>query len=190
MKQEINQLLDWRMNPELAHLPVVCAEQQRTGMRHFASGVSVVTSRFGETRVGLTATAVCSVTVDPPRMLVLVNKKAFASEVILAGGVVCINVLSQGQEHIAKVFAGMIEGVSGPGRFEHGHWNTLVSGAPVLNGALANFDCRVIKVFDESTHHAFLCEVLANGENAGGEPLVYINGTFRHIAPQTSQHME
>ena len=50
---------------------------------------------------------------------------------------------------------------------------------------LANFDCRVVKVFDESTHHAFLCEVLATRGLQDGEPLLYLNGAFRRLAPQS-----
>lgn len=183
MKQEINQLLDWRMNPELADLPTVCASTQRTSMRHIASGVSIITTGVEDQRVGLTVTAVCSVTVDPPRMLVLINKNAFASPTILTEGTLCINVLSSEQEQLARIFAGMVESVPGPSRFEYGKWRTMVSGAPVLEGALINFDCRVIKVFDESTHHAILCEVLANSEAQDNDPLLYMNGAFRRIAP-------
>lgn len=175
--------LDWVSSDALRHLPAVSADQHRAGMRHLASGVSIITSRDGETAVGLTATAVCSVTVDPPRMVVLVNKKVAAADPILASGALCINVLSVNQEHLAKVFAGMVEGVFGPARFEHGRWHSRVTGAPVLEGALANFDCRVIKVFDESTHHALLCEVLDASEPPGGEPLIYVNGAFCRISP-------
>lgn len=59
---------------------------------------------------------------------------------------------------------------------------TPSTGAPTLDDTLANFDCRVIKVFDESTHHAFLCEVLATRERNDGEALIYLNGGFRRIA--------
>ena len=179
----INQRLDWAANAALGELPTVAADHHRTGMRHLAAGVSIITTRDGETPVGLTATAVCSVTVDPPRMVVLVNKKVAAADAILACGALCINVLSVGQAHLAKVFAGMVEGVFGPARFAHASWSAGVTGAPVLEGALASFDCRVIKVFDESTHHALLCEVLSAAEPPGGEPLIYVNGAFCRVSP-------
>lgn len=184
--QNINQRLDWAASEALRHLPTASPDDHRTGMRHLASGVSIITTCDGETKVGLTATAVCSVTVDPPRMVVLVNKKVAAADSILASGSLCINVLSAGQAHLAKVFAGMVEGVFGPARFEHGSWQTRVSGAPVLEGALATFDCRVVKVFDESTHHALLCEVLDASEPPGGEPLIYVNGAFCRVSPLES----
>jgi flavin reductase (NADH)/flavin reductase len=181
MNQKINQLLDWQPDARLAALPTVTSDDHRYGMRHFAVGVTIITARDGETKAGLTATAVCSVTADPPRLVVFVNKNVAASEVILDSGALCINVLAGEQEEVAKAFAGMIKDVHGDARFEHGCWRELVTGAPTLDGSLANFDCRVIKVFDESTHNAFLCEVLATCERNDGEALIYLNGAFRRI---------
>ena len=185
MSKQINQLLDWSANPQLAGLPTVSADDHRVGMRNLAAAVTIITARDGDTHLGLTATAVCSVTAEPPRLVVFVNKKVAACEAILNSGALCVNVLSGEQEHEAKVFAGMVEGVYGEARFQHGHWHDLATGVPVLEGALANFDCRVVKVFDESTHHAFLCEVLATRGLQDGEPLLYLNGAFRRLAPQS-----
>ena len=181
MSQEINQRLDWQPNPRLAALPTVTSDDHRYGMRHFAVGVTIITGGHGAERAGLTATAVCSVTADPPRLVVFVNKNVFASDVILNSGALCVNVLAGDQEEVAKAFAGMIKEVHGDARFGFGEWSELATGAPCLDAALANFDCRVIKVFDESTHHAFLCEVLATRERQDGEALIYLNGGFRRI---------
>lgn len=182
MTQEINQLLDWTPNATLAAMPTISAEDHRYGMRHFAIGVSIITANDGAQRAGLTATAVCSVTADPPRLVVFVNKNVVASQVVLNSGALCVNVLAGEQEEVAKAFAGMIQGVHGDARFEYGDWDTLATGAPTLAATLACFDCRVIKVFDESTHHAFLCEVLATRERNDGEALIYLNGGFRRIS--------
>lgn len=181
MAQDINQLLDWQPNAKLAALQTVTSDDHRYGMRHFAVGVTIITAADGETRAGLTATAVCSVTADPPRLVVFVNKNVFANDIILKSGALCVNVLAGEQEEVAKVFAGMMKEIQGEARFEHGQWRQMVTGAPTLDGSLANFDCRVIKVFDESTHHAFLCEVLATAERNDGEALIYLNGGFRRI---------
>ena len=181
MNSQINQLLEWSPNDRLASLPTVSAQDHKYGMRHFAVGVSIITTRDGDQRTGLTATAVCSVTADPPRLVVFVNKNVAASEVILNSGALCINVLAGEQEEVAKAFAGMLKDLHGDARFEDGGWRELVTGAPTLDGSLANFDCRVIKVFDESTHNAFLCEVLSTCERNDGEALIYLNGAFRRI---------
>lgn len=179
--QEINQRMDWTPNQRLAALPTVSAEAHRGGMRHFAAGVSIITARNADARAGLTATAVCSVTADPPRLVVFVNKNVVASDLILRSGALCVNMLAGDQEEIARVFAGMNKEIHGEARFNYGTWIESVTGAPVLDGALTSFDCRVIKVFDESTHHAFLCEVLDTRERGDGESLIYLNGAFRGI---------
>ena len=181
MSHEINQKLDWKANPELAALPTITADDHRYGMRHFAVGVTIITSKDGDRRAGLTATAVCSVTADPPRLVVFVNKNVQACDIVMSSGALCVNVLAGEQEEVAKVFAGMVKEVHGDARFEHGQWGTLVTGAPALENTLASFDCRVIKVFDESTHQAFLCEILATRERNDGEALIYLNGAFRRL---------
>lgn len=181
MSQEINQLLGWKPNAQLAAMPTVTADAHRYGMRYFAVGVTIITAKDGDNKAGLTATAVCSVTADPPRLVVFVNKNVVASDIILNSGALCVNVLAGDQEDVAKVFAGMVKGVYGDARFQHGDWSELVTGAPALTHSLANFDCRVIKVFDESTHNAFLCEVLSTRERNDGEALIYLNGAFRKI---------
>lgn len=181
MSQQINQLLDWKPNQELAKLPTITPEAHRYGMRHFAVGVSIITAKNDDRRVGLTATAVCSVTAAPPRLVVFVNKNVQANEAIIGTGALCVNVLAGDQENIAKVFAGMQKDVHGEARFDHGNWSSVLTGAPALEDALANLDCRVIKVFDESTHNAFLCEILATRERNDGEALIYLNGAFRRM---------
>jgi len=181
MTTEINQRLDWQPNAELAALPPVSSDEHRGGLRHFAMGVTLISARHGDQRAGLTATAVCSVTADPPRLVVFVNKKVAACDLILQSGALCINVLAADQEEVAKVFASMVPDVHGDKRFEYGQWDQLATGVPVLQQSLASLDCRVVKVFEESTHQAFLCEVLATRERNDGEALVYLNGAFRSL---------
>lgn len=181
LPKDINQRLDWTPNATLAAMPMVTSNDHKYGMRHFAVGVSVISTEDGGNRFGLTATAVCSVTADPPRLVVFVNKNVAANDAILNSGALCVNVLAGEQEEVAKAFAGMIEGVHGDARFGYGQWTALTTGAPALDGSLANFDCRVVKVFDESTHNAFLCEVLATRERNDGQALIYLNGRFHRL---------
>lgn len=174
----INQLLSWQPNEALADLPLVGEAEHRGGMRHFAAATSIITTMNGSERTGLTATAICSVTADPPRLVAFVNKNAYAAEHILATGLLCVNALAGHQAELARIFAGMRKDIPPPARFEQAEWETLVTGAPTLVGAKANFDCRVIKVFDESTHFAFLCEVLATRGNEADGALLYMGGKF------------
>ncbi len=178
---QISQRLDWVPDARLAALPTIAADGYRCCMRYFASGVNVITARDGEARAGLTATAVCSVTADPPRMVVFVNRNVLASDVVMRSGALCVNLLAADQEEVARVFAGMHKDVRGEDRFRYGTWGEAITGSPVLEGALASFDCRVIKVFEESTHRAFVCEVLATAERNDAESLIYLNGVFRSL---------
>ena len=73
VSKQINQLLDWNANPQLAVLPTVSADDHRVGMRNLAAAVTIITARDGDSHLGLTATAVCSVTAEPPRLVVFVN---------------------------------------------------------------------------------------------------------------------
>lgn len=173
--------LEWCPNPDLAEHEAVGSKAYRDGMRSYTGGVSVITAEHDQSRAGLTATAVCSVTADPPRLVVFVNKTVAASGVILNSGALCVNVLAAAQEELSKVFAGMVDGIRGEARFEQGTWKSLVTGSPVLEGALASFDCRVAKVSDEGTHHAFYCDVLAVEGQREGDALVYLNGGFRAV---------
>lgn len=181
----INQLVAWQPNQDLVDLPHVSGAVHREAMRHLAAAVTIITTRDHAQPIGLTATAVCSVTAEPPRLVVFVNKRTAASPVIVEHGRLCVNVLAGDQEAVARVFAGMVPEVSGPARFAHGTWDTLASGAPALAGALVNIDCRVVKVYDESTHHAYLCEILATRERPaeGGpcEALIYLGGAFHRV---------
>tara|TARA_R110001592_G_scaffold363372_2_gene686306 strand:- start:191292 stop:191843 length:552 start_codon:yes stop_codon:yes gene_type:complete len=181
MNQRNAQLLNWTPNEALAEVDTVSPQTHIYGMRHFAAGVTVITTSDGEETAGLTATAVVSVTADPPRLGVFVNKDVYACDKILENGALCVNVLARDQEEVAKAFACMIKGVEGADRFGYGNWQKLVTGSPALDGALASFDCRVVDIFEESSHYAFSCEVLATRERDDGEALIYLNGAFRHI---------
>lgn len=184
MHFETNQLLEWQPNSLLSRINPVSDADFRCGMRHFASAVTIVTARYGDQRAGLTATAVCSVTADPPRLVVFVNKNVVAARLIINSGALCVNVLSCEQELIAKAFSGMLDNAKGEARFDYGCWHELVSGAPVLDKALVNFDCRVMRVYEESTHYAFSCDVLASCvcQNQDKNALIYFNGSFFCIA--------
>ena len=173
-------LANWAPDAALATQPLVEPAAHRGGMRNFAAGVTIITTAHGGERAGLTATAMVSVTAEPPRLMVFVNKNVVAADIILRRGALGVNVLAGDQEEVSKAFAGMIPDVRGEARFNFGEWGTLITGVPVLAGALAVFDTRVIKVTEESTHYACLCEVLATRETAG-TPLLYFNGAFHRL---------
>ena len=157
-------------------------EEFRHGMRSLASGVSIVATVYEGQWAGLTATAVCSLTTEPPQLLVCVNGSASAHDAIKASGVVMINLLPEKSEHHARRFAGMVEGISGADRFDKDAWTVNASGLPVLREALASFECRVIETMQVGSHSAFRCTVVSvNTSGVPETPLIYFDGAFAGI---------
>jgi len=151
-------------------------------MRYLAAGCSIIASSDGSERLGLTATAVCSVTADPARLLVCINRDVRAHAIIVDSGTLSVNLLSASQEHLAKCFAGMIKDICGEDRFREGKWKTGRLGAPVLEGSLASFDCRVVEAIPASTHTIFICEVVDVAANGEAAPLLFFNRNFATLA--------
>ena len=153
----------------------------KRGMRQLAAGVNVITVANDGVREGLTATAVCSISAEPPHLLVCINSTAGAHGSIHRAGAFCLNVLAQDQEAIARRFANM-DGSERQDRFSLGSWTTLSTGAPALDGALANFDCIVVREIEAATHTVFIGRVLGVRTNEAGKPLIYSHGRFTGIA--------
>ena len=155
----------------------VSAEMFKEAMRRLAAGVTIVTTRHGAVRGGLTATAVCSLSVDPPQLLVCINRSAAAHTLIAEGENLCVNLLAHRHRSLAARFAGQT-GILGSDRFEMGRWGRLKTGAPVLEDALASFDCVVTEKVAASTHTIFIGRVVDVHLRANGRPLLYAGGAY------------
>ncbi|KAA8735061.1 flavin reductase family protein [Acinetobacter qingfengensis] len=150
----------------------------KQSMRHIASPVAIVTTSLGDLRHGLTATAICSVSMEPPSMLVCVNRNASAEKMIAQSGVFAINMLTEEQHSIARLFS--TPGVTPEQRYSEGEWHTLMTGAPVLQGAVAAFDCVVEQCISSGTHNLYIGRVLA-AEYQDQNVLLYRDGLFRKL---------
>jgi flavin reductase (DIM6/NTAB) family NADH-FMN oxidoreductase RutF len=159
----------------------------RAAMRELAAGVTIVTSGEGVNRRGLTATAVCSLSADPPTLLACINRDAECHRAILDHGMFCVNVLGAGGEGLAARFAGR-DGVRGVDRFLRGSWSALATGAPVLEDAVASFDCSLREVLDGGTHSIVIGQVEALAVGASQPALVYRAGLFSHVHPAGAAH--
>jgi flavin reductase (DIM6/NTAB) family NADH-FMN oxidoreductase RutF len=152
----------------------------KKGMRHLAASVTLITTCEGKMRGGLTATAVCSVSAEPPQILVCVNKTASAHDAIGAAGFFCVNILAPDHRKIAERFAGM-DGVEGDARFgDMGEWSTLSTGAPVLKGCPVSFDCKLVSEVSAGTHTIYIGQIVDIALDAAALPLVYADGNFVH----------
>jgi flavin reductase (DIM6/NTAB) family NADH-FMN oxidoreductase RutF len=157
----------------------VNVEQFRLAMRSLAGAVNIVSTAHSGHRYGMTATAVCSATADPPTVLICLNRVATTHGAVVKAGVFCVNVLRSEDWELSTMFAGA---QAGEVRFRAREWTHLATGAPVLTDALASFDCRVVKTLDHGTHTVFLGEVESILIGKKGKPLLYAGGQYAKLA--------
>lgn len=169
--------IDKRPGKRGAEVAGMDAEGYRALMRHQAGAVTVIATGAVGARAGLTATAVASLSDDPPTILACVQRKAGAHDLIVERGDFSVNLLNAGHQELAEVFAGRHD-LNGEARFSRGVWTTLDSGAPVLADALAVLDCRLVDRHDFSTHSIFIGRVLAGRFDDKAEPLLYFRNDF------------
>ncbi|MFZ4534220.1 MAG: flavin reductase family protein [Alsobacter sp.] len=159
---------------------VVETRDFRAAMRELAGAVSVITVGAGQERTGFTATSVTSLSVDPPTLLVSANRRASTFPVLQRLGAFAVNVLAAGQREVAGRFAGL-DGAKGVRRYDGAHWSTLVTGSPVLAGALATFDCVVEELIERHSHAIVIGRVTAIRIGPRDPALVYWRGDYDRI---------
>jgi flavin reductase (DIM6/NTAB) family NADH-FMN oxidoreductase RutF len=158
----------------------VDAQSLKKTMRQWASGVSVVTTVLGDDRGGMTVSAFNSLSLEPPTILVCLNKDASMIPMLEAAGVFGVSILNEQQVEISQRFAGQVVLAEGETRFDGVPVHTAETGVPLLSEALAWLDCRVIAKYDAGTHYIIVGEVVATAQT-DGEPLVYYNRGYRQL---------
>lgn len=156
----------------------------RTGMAHLAAAVSVVTTNGPAGELGITVSAVCSVTDSPPTVLVCVNKRSAAHDVFMRNGAVAINVLSADQVDIAKHFSGSTQ-VPMDERFAWDIWDKT-SVAPVLREARVALIGHVVDRVERGTHSAMFIEIASVVTRDEADGLVYFGRDFHGVGTATN----
>lgn len=155
----------------------------KSGMRYLSGAVSIITTQCEGAPAGMTATAVCSLTADPPMLLVCINKGATSHQPIRSSGRFTVNVLSADDVAIAKRFSiGDMDS-----RFQIGEWIQLPSGGLALGSALVTFDCRLAENIPIQTHSIFLGRVEEVIVRPNRSPLVYIDGQYAQVVAPLAQ---
>lgn len=155
----------------------VTKEQFRRWLASFAAGVTVVTTRSADGRpYGLTATAFTSVSLEPPLVLVCVDKKSESHPHFLASRVFAVNFLAEGQEHYARHFA-----VSGGEKFRDIPFAFGVGGAPLLQERLGFVECRAEEIVEAGDHTILIGRVVAGDAAEEKRPLLYFRGSYYGI---------
>jgi flavin reductase len=157
-------------------------EQFKAGMRALAGAVNIITSTNSGHRYGMTATAVCSASAEPPTVLACINKLANTHGAVMKSKAFCVNVLRAEDWELSTSFSGA---QSGEARFKSRDWTRLATGSPVLIDALVSFDCRVVKQMSHGTHTIFLGEVEQVALGKKGKPLLYSEGQYAKLASLT-----
>lgn len=158
----------------------------RSAMRRVASGVAIVTTSAGEDLRGITVTSFCSVSLDPPTLLVCVNQRAGSHDHFAQGTHFCLNVLAEEHAHLADLFAGRGNPVAPESRFvaSGASWSKGPGGVPVLTRALTAIMCRNEQVMPVGTHSVLFGHVEHVAcRTEAGYPLVYSDGAYRNLLP-------
>lgn len=146
-------------------------------LAQLASGVSIITTALDDDRRGITATAVCSVSAEPPTVLVCVNSATGTSKMIAEAGCFAVNFLDESQQSVSNVFAGATN-TQGDERFEHGDWSTdNRQKVPLLKGALGQLECRVDRIVCSGTHDIYF-GIIEGVTTTTGLPLIYHGGKY------------
>lgn len=155
----------------------VTSDEFRSALARFPSGVTVVTSRDGDERFhGITVSAFCSLSLDPPRVLICVEKTTGSHNALESSKAFVVNILSAEQRDVSDRFASLAED-----KFESLDFETGIDGIPLLLGCLATLECRVTNSHDGGDHSIFVGEVEKATVN-DGDPILYFRGDYRAIS--------
>jgi flavin reductase (DIM6/NTAB) family NADH-FMN oxidoreductase RutF len=150
-------------------------QEFRRVLGHFAAGVTVITTVGDGKPYGLTATAFTAVSLEPPLVLVCVDKRSDSHPHFHASRVFAVNFLAHDHEDVSRRFA-----VSGGDKFGDMPIRTGVTGAPVFSDALGHLECRATEVIEAGDHTIFIGQVEA-ADAREGEPLLYFRGAYRRV---------
>ena len=151
----------------------------RDAMRRLAGGVTVVTVGSGVDRHGTTATAVTSLSMAPPSLLVCFNRDSRLHALLSAAEAFCVNLLHTDNVDVSKLFSSP---VSSAERFAKGQWSAGKTGAPYLANAQSSIQCAKDQQIDYGTHTIFIGRVLSVRNRDDISPLVYCNGGYAGTA--------
>jgi flavin reductase (DIM6/NTAB) family NADH-FMN oxidoreductase RutF len=152
-------------------------EEFRAVMGRFASGVTVATAKCKDNRpCGITISAFSSVSLEPPLILVCIDKRASVHDYFKEGNHFAVNILGEEQEVISRRFASKDED-----RFSGIGYKDGITGVPLLDGAIAYLECRVVNEYPGGDHTIVVGEVI-HSQVTDGRPLAYFRGGYAQLA--------
>jgi len=170
-------LAENRARTETATRAAVDPARFREAMSRVGAAVHIVTTDGPAGLGGITASAVTSITIEPPMMLFCINKASRCAAKVIKNGVFCINTLARADQQLSDMFAGRT-GHRLEERFASTAWRVLATGAPVLASALVAFDCRLIEAKEVTTHLLMIGTVEAVEIAPKAEALMYAHREY------------
>ena len=152
------------------------ADQFKKTMSQFASGVSVVTAEEGNDLYGITVSAFSSLSLDPPLVLICIDKSVKSHDGIASAGHFAVNILSADQEEVSNRFASRAED-----KFAGIETTKGSLGDPLITGAVATMQCRLHSTLDGGDHTIFVGQVVES-HVADAWPLLYFRGGYRRLS--------
>lgn len=149
-------------------------------MAHFATGVTVVAARHGPLLAGMTASAIATISIDPPILMASIARKAETHGAIIGSHAFAVSVLAEDQRELADCFAQPTTATKLT-RFCDAAWHEAETGSPILEGALAYFDCRLTERHDGGDHTIFLGEIVAAGYREDAAPLLWYGSAYHRL---------
>ena len=160
----------------------------KNALSNWASGVTVVTTQADGQPVGITASSLTSVSLEPPQILICVSRKLFTNQALQQSAAFAVNILGVRHLDWGMRFAGMVPELED--RFAGIETHTAVTGSPILPDVMAWLDCRLSHSFDGGDHTIFVGEVLAAGTGSESEPLLYFKRNWRLLADHSPQLLD
>lgn len=157
------------------------ATDLRAAMRTFGQSVVIISTADSEGRhYAMTATAVTPVSMDPPSMLICVNRSASFYRILDSGAHFCLNILNRDQADVARSCAA----ASGEERFSVGQWDSTAIGIPYLADAQAAILCHQRQSLTYGSHDIFIGDVQSVTVSKNADPLLYLDGAYRRVGPE------
>lgn len=156
-------------------LPEGLQDQMKQAMRRLGASVTVVTSNDGTRKYAMTATAVTSLTLDPPALLVCVNQENGLYHSLSAGHGYCVNILFADQQDISDNCAWKEKGEA---KFNRGEWLESDDSIPYLAGAQASIFCDLDDAHDYGSHTIFIGKVKKIINRDEISPLMFLAGNY------------
>ncbi len=145
-------------------------ESFKEAMRYLSGAVTIVATKGH----GITATAVCSVSAEPPSLLVCANKENQLAQRIEENRFFSVNILQDKQIELSNVFAGFVKDIPYPRRFESGNWTVSPNGCPLEQEAMVNLECELDKIVSYGTHEIVIGKIISV-QIREGKPLLYFD---------------